>query len=604
MKLETVKWAGVEGGQYDSLEPNKIPKNAWARAYNFLPGKGQMTVRAGSAPFGKTAPPISGATTCFAVKNLHAAPVGFDGWALLVLSKTCEVALVNGAGVWGTPLTKLPGGSVPTDEMPWTVRQRNGIVYAVRRYAGGIKRIEGDVWTGAGRPAPSAAGVTVTPSGTGGSLSNNAYRVGYSLYDEVTGLEGNGTLLGTYTTGGGSGKLAVTGLQAPSADVKYTHFQMYLSQPAGATLYASTLVPKASTSVDLTADPTSSQTMPTRMGLPPTDAVDFEIWGERGWVVTPRHLYYSDFGKIEGYSAVQDLPFQPDDNDEMTAVCGWGNYLVVAKRRAMVLLEGQDLTTFQQALWTDMAGCVAPHSMKDCEGELVWLSEDGFCSATAGGPPRLISDTTVKKALAQMDRTRMDLVVADTLPDLKLYVALYPLSGPEGLEPWGGVAYNWQTKAWSEFSLPKRPLYIYTGFDATGAVRVFALCADAAQPYVVFEGSTDDGAELEAELVSLSPDTGGPKLAGVRSVSLLTAPTRYPIEVKVYRDGDTSTPIDGRTVRFKAERGWKRINLAARRLATELQVAIRYKGADPFWVSDMTWDVVQTGLERPAARAA
>ena len=599
MKLDTVRWAGVDGGQYDSLEPSRIPKNGWARAYNVLPYAGRMGMRPGSSPFGKTTPTVTDPIACVAVKDLEGAPAGFEEWALLVIGRTCDVALMNAQGKWSDKLQQLPGGSVVDDEMPWVLRQRGHAVYAARRNSGGLKRIGGSSWTGAGHPVPGA-GATASWSGSGGSLSANTYRVAYTYYSEEDDHEGNGIEITVTGTPAANGKIVVpsggSGLQPAASDVHYSHFRVYMTQPGGAIFYKHTDVPKATTGVELTTNPTSSQVMPTRYGLPDSNGIWFEIWNERGWVLTKQKLLYSDFSQPEGYAGVQNLPFNPDDNDEMTTGYGWGDYLVVARRRSMVLLEGNDRTTFKQKLWTEMAGSIAPHAMKDCEGELVWLSEDGFCSATVGEQPKLISNTTVKKALARMDKTRADLVVGETLPDLNVYVAAFPRTDGS----WGGVAYNWRSKAWSEFEFPAKPLYIYTGFDSTGAVRIFAIMASGAQPYVVFEGNTDDGSLVSMELISLAPDTGGPKLAGVKSVALLTSATRYPVTIKVYRDGDTSTPIASRTVSLKGDSGWKRISLNPSKKGTQLQVGISYRGADPFWVSDMAWVTLQTDYERPA----
>lgn len=592
MKLDSVKFGRVDGGQFDSLEPTQIPKNGWARAYNFLSYGGRMNRRPGSAPFGKTTPPIASAITCIPVTGLVGAATGFEDWALMVISKTCEVALLKPSGAWGVKLTQLPGGSVVSDEMPWCARQRNGIVYAGRRNSGGLKRIEGGEWTNAGRPAPTA-GATAAWAASGGTLTANAFRVAYTLYDSVTGYEGNGTEISVTGAPASNGKIQVASLQPPDASVKFTHYAIYMTQADGATFYLHQLLAKASTSVELTAAPSGSTTLSTRNGLPDSNGIGFEIWNERGWIITSKHLFYSDLQKIESYSAVQDLPFNPDDNDEHTTVYGWGDYLVVAKRRAMVLLEGVDRTSWNQRLWTEMSGCVAPQSMRDCEGELVWLGEDGFCTATIGTLPALISNETVRAALKSMDRSQQDIVTAETIPSLNLYVATFPRKDGS----WGGVAYNWKKKAWSEIEFPAKPRYLYTGFDETGAVRIFAIMDSSVQPYVVFEGKTDDGSAIESFLVSSAPDLDGPRLSSLESVALLCSATRSPVEFTVIRDtSDSSAPLP---VSLLGDPGWKRVKLGTVGMkGSQLQLKIRYAGPDDFWVSDMEWEVLQTAYER------
>jgi len=599
VKIATVKFERVDGGQFDSLEPSRIPKNGWARAFNFLPYASRMNRRAGSAPFSKSTPTIGGVanavSVCIPVKDIIGAASGYDDWALLAITEKFDVALIKPSGVWGAKLTQLPGGSVVADAMPPFLRQRNGIVYAVRRNSGGMKRIEGNEWTNAGRPAPGTGAAAAWAAS--GSLSANARRIAYTYYDSVTTYEGNAveiTVTGTPTT---SWKIAVTGLQPASADVKWTHYRVYMTQADGAIFYPVALVAKASTAVDLTADSTSAETLSARNGLPSTSAIGFEIWNERGWLLTPKDLFYSPIAKVESYSPAQNLPFNPDDNDEMVVAYGWGDTLVVARRRSIVMLEGVDRTSWNQKLWTESAGCVAPHSMRDCEGQLVWLSEDGFCTATAGSAPTLASSVTVKAALKNMDLSRRDLVVAETLPDLGLYVASFPRKDGS----WGGVAYNWKSNsgAWSEFEFPARPRWIYTGFDSSGAVRVFAVMSSGSQAHVVFEGLTDDGSPIDAELISGAPETGGPKLSGVKSVALLCGSTRYPVTVSQYREGNTTTPACSRTTSLRGDPGWKRVPLGGLAfLGTQLQVGIRYQGTDDFWVSDLAWDVGVSEYER------
>jgi hypothetical protein len=597
LKIATVKFERVDGGQFDSLEPSRIPKNGWARSFNFLPYHSRMNRRPGSAAFSKTTPTLGGVanavSVCVPVKDLVGAAAGYDDWALLALTEKFDAALIKPSGVWGTKLTQLPGGSVQADAMPPFVRQRNGIVYAVRRNAGGMKRIEGNEWTNAGRPTPGAGAAAAWAAS--GSLSANARRVAYTYYDSQTTYEGNGIEIAVTGTPTINYKIAVTSLQPASADVKWTHYRVYMTQADGGIFYPVALVAKASNAVDLTADSSSAETLSSKNGLPDSGAIGCEIWNERGWLITPKDLFYSPIAKVESYSPAQNLPFNPDDNDEMVVVYGWGDSLVVGRRRSLVLLEGVDRTSWNQRLWTESAGCVAPHSMRDCEGELVWLSEDGFCTATAGTAPTLASSVTVKAALAQMDPARRDLVVAETLPDLSLYVASFPrLDGS-----WGGVAYNWKSKAWAEFEFPARPRWLHTGFDTTGAVRVFAVMSTSSQPHVVFEGRNDDGSAIESELISGAPDTGGPKLSGIKSVALLCASTRSPVTVSVYREGNTATAACSRTTSLRGDAGWKRVPVGGlQKLGSQLQVGIHYQGDDDFWVADMAWEVGVTERER------
>lgn len=583
-------------------------------------------------------------SACLPVTKLRGATGLYENYALVVMDKTGGVRLVNKeGGTFTAKLTDLAEPSIKSDDMPWTMRQYNGIVYAVRRESTRMRRIEGSRMLDAGRPAGEAMitnGGAITASGTGGSLVGGTYMLSYGLYDSVSGYPGNeGPATAVVVPAGTTGSITLTpaalGL-VPSDDSANTHYRVYMSRVGGQTRYLVSTQPLGFVNnIIIGAEPTSSEIAPTRQAQPDADATCFEVWGERGWISNGTYLKYSDFRKLEGYSNLQNLDFNPNDNDDITTLKAWGDYLVIAKRRAAVLLTGLDRQSFDQKLWTDRVGCVAPHTMQDCEGLLVWLSENGFVSARAGETPKNISDAKVRRALAYMSPEARETAVACVLPGINLYVVTFR-AVVGGVNRTWMLVYNWEENAWGEVSWPFSPTYLLTGFGADYRTVIFGLDESLYKVWRMFDGSTDSGEEIEAEWLTRSPDvTDSPsQLAGFSRVHLLTSATRWPITLRGYEasrmenmpvpsssnlTGNNPTvwlPASGlfleddeesnagpllrkREVQLRGDVGWKDIAFnTTHKMRSQLQLRVTYKGKDPFWISDMAWELVLKGATR------
>ena len=609
MERKPLRFGAIDGGQYDSLEPSTIPKNGWKRVINLLPYNERLNLREGQRMISLNDPTVTDGTALIPVTNLRGHVNGQE-YAILVAGKLGSWAFVDQYGLWDSTISALPSITVTIgdDEMPWTLRQYKGAVYACRRNAG-LMRVEGTSWGPAGRPAPPdalelddpyIAPPDVIPPAEPPASGNVRFR--YTYYDADTGNEGNPSPEFQVLAWDGLGPYNLTNFAAPDGYYA-THYRVYATKLDGGVFFPIGDAPVASTEFAIDFDDWfvdgaisfGSVALSLRNGMPPATSKCFEIWNERGWLSDGETLLYSAIQTIEGYSSIQNLPFDPNDNDSIQVLYAWGDYLVVAKRRSMVLLQGFDRTSFEQKLWTKNAGCIAPHSMKNCEGKLVWLGDAGFYSAGAGEDPTIISSKQVAEALATGDPERMDLAVADIIPDKQLYIFAYPKANSAA---WGGLCLNWRTGSWTEFDFPSDPKFIFNGFDQKLLPRTLALVSSNAQVYGLFETGDDSGQVIVWSALSGAPDTGGGSLAGLASVSLLTAPSRYPVTVRAFRDGQPSI-IRERTVRLNSEPGWKEVDISTmRRLGTQLQVEISGAHRGPFWIADMEWDILVTSMRR------
>jgi hypothetical protein len=498
------------------------------------------------------------------------------------------------------------------------MRQYNGIVYAVRRNSTRMRRIEGTRVLDAGRPAGETFvtnGGVLSASASGGSLAGGTYQLSYGLYDSVSGYSGNeGPALAVVVPAGTTGSITIApgafGL-VPSDDTANTHYKVYMSRVGGSARYlVATIQIGQQGSLVITTEPTSSEQAPTRQAQPDPDATCFEVWGERGWISNGTYLKYSDFRKLEGYSNLQNLDFNPNDNDNITTLKGWHKRFVIAKRRAIILLTGIDRQSFEQELWTDRAGCIAPHSMQDCEGLLVWLGEDGFMAARAGEEPKNISDSRVRKVLGSMTASTRETASACVLPGVNIYVVTFR-AVIEGVERTWMLAYNWDKDAWAEIAWPFYPTFVTTGFGPDLKTVVFGLDSSRYKVWKLFSGSTDSGSAIRADWTTAAPDVADrpSQLIGFSRLHLLTSKTRWPLTIQAYEpshidtsfggnDG-TAQPLHERVVNLRGSDGWKDIAFyTGDKMRSQLQLKISYEGLDSFWVSDMAWDLVLKNATR------
>jgi len=595
LRRDEVMAASVHGGQYDSVSPEHVPANGWQRAVNWFSFNRRMNVRPGSVQFSVGDPP-SGfrPSAVLPTRGLQGASGGLEDWALLVGGEDQGFALVRSTGEWDGLIPQDIGGALPSSDLPWIFIQDRNVVYALREGSGRMKVITADGWTEAGRPAPSLVLTLDSASASGGFLVDGTYQVSYAYYDSQTGHVGNASppLSVTLSGGGSSQKFTVTDFVAPSSDVRATHYQVFMSRVGGVVQFAQALIAVGTTTHEILADATGAQ-LETNNERPPASATWMAHWNERMWWVTDDHtVSYSPIDREESYSAAQALTFRQNDGDRINIVFPWGKKQVVAKNRSMMILTGYDRSTWESDEWTHRVGCVAPFTMRNCEGLLVFLSEDGFMTATPDSLPVLVSNDTVRRVLSRVDLERRSLSYADTVNRLGIYFCALPTSDGG----WTGVSFNWKDGAWTELSFPTKPRAIRQGFDLDGATIVLAAMDGNNQVYRLFEGHTDSGARIRATLVSRAqrPEAAGPgDLLGINAVGMLCAETRYPVTFTVYGDGKLDDPIVSVSARLQGEPGWKWVRCSTTGDQRSLvQVGIEYDGKDEFWIEQMATDVL------------
>jgi hypothetical protein len=598
MALKTVKFETLTKGQFDSVNPIDVPNGGWAEASNFLPFNRRMNRRGGTRKFtldDRDAAATTDVVSVIPVSGLAQAPSGLEDWALCTITRAGEVEFASPTGTWEGIVPSGSAATVGSDEMPWRMIVRNSRVYAVRRDGGRMRRIEGGVWRDAGRPAPGTK-PTLAVAGSGSALTGGTYQVAYGYLDSETGYYGNPSPTEEIVVAPGE-YINVTNLVGKSTAFFATQIVIYMSAPDGQVLLenppSQVACPDAptTTSTQIGFESTGA-VAPTRNLQPAAGVTWVEEWGERFWWANGSLLHYSPVGEFESYSDIQAFEFEKGSGSDISVIYAWGNKLVVGKRRKMFLMAGFDRSSWEKKPWSTKIGCVAPHSMRNCEGQLIFKCEDGFAMSGEGEEPRVISTDSVATALEGLDRTREDLTYAEVWPEQSIYLALFPKQGEE----WGGVVYNWRQKAWAVVDFPFEPRSLRLGYDSDGNTRLFAVMNSSPQVYSIFEGDTDDGAAIKASLTSGAPQLSEEGfLAAIHHIRTLAAKTRWPITVTIYGDGNLDTPIAQTTVTTEDSEGWNIINvdnLGDPR--TQIQVMIEYEGRDPFWIAEWAWRIMPT----------
>lgn len=599
MKMQVVPLTDLDGGQYDSLEPSSIPAGSWQRLVNFLPYRRRINVRGGFAKVSMNSVPEGNSdlnTVCVAPAIIDGSFGEYtDTWAMVAAAKASGFYLLSKLGGWVRKITNNVGGSITSDEMPWCMTMLSGLVYAVRRNGGRMKSISATDWREAGRPAPG--GFTAGAATTGGSLqASKAYGISYSFYDSTLGYYGPESETQTLTTGVAEKQIPLSGLDVPSTSYRADRKVIWCTVGGGVRKFKVADIPAADTTYTITAEPTGEE-YSTRHEQPPSDASWWSVWSQRSWWVRGSNLAYSLVGFYESYSPIQELEFDKADGEDLVVAYPWQNRLVVAKSGKMWYLEGYDRQSWEVKEWTKKAGCVAPHSMEDCEGMLVWKGVDGFY-ASGGDSPANITSETVAEYLGDEDKDRADLSVAEVVPELGLYVCTVPLTNGG----WGAVAYNWRKRAWSVLDFPTlTPPFLVRGLGPKGSTRIFAPSGAGDRVYAILEGGDDDGGEITAEAISGYPAglVQPSELVAVREVRLLAQATRAPITVSVYGDGN-ATPMASVEGRLESDEGWNKVNVSTMRdPRSQVQVGIRYVGRQAgWWVSQMAWKLALTRAMR------
>lgn len=600
MRMKVVPFNDLDGGQFDSIEPSSVPAGGWQRLVNFLPFRRRINVRGGFVPVSKTTVP-GGATdliSCVPAPGVLGGSSGeyTDEWALVAGARSTGFYLMSKLGKWIRQITNNVGGAINDDPMPWKMQMLSGVVYAVRRDAGRMKSISAVDWREAGRPAPGS-GASVSAVAGGSLQASKTYGVSYSYYDSTLGYYGPESATLTQATDVTNKTIRIEGMVPPTTAYRADQIAIWSTLGDGVRKFLVARVPAATTDYDITAEPTGEE-YSTRHEQPPADASWWAIWSQRSWWVRGSNLAYSLVGFYESYSPVQELEFDKEDGEDIVVAYPWQNRLVVAKAQKLWILEGYDRQSWEVKEWTKKAGCVAPHSMEDCEGTLVWKGADGFYVSSGEAPVNVTSET-ISKFLEGEDRSRADLAVAEVLPELGLYVCTVPLVGGG----WGAVAYNWRKRAWAEIDYPTLlPVFLARGLDGSGAAKTFAVPSAGDRVCSIFDGQDDDGGEITARAVSGYPSglVEGAELVAIKEVRLLSKPTRYPVTVSVLVDGE-ETPLSSSEIRLEAAPGWNTVNVSTiREPRSQLQVCLKYVGRESgWWVSQMAWNM---GLTR-AGRA-
>jgi hypothetical protein len=252
----------------------------------------------------------------------------------------------------------------------------------------GLYQWNGTTFGQLGQAAPAAASVATMA----GALTNGTYKVVLSFYASSTGFETNATNFSSSVTTAAQG-IAITSIPATAANPTIDTVKIYLKNTASAAdpVYAGE-VSLGTTTYNITADPTSTDTPPEANGAPVSGGAKYLTEFNRRLVYAGNSTYPSDV-----FFSEEDLPdafndgtaaghlvlYTPGDGPITGLATGLYNnsvldpYLVVFKKRSIHIYseiggEGKFTPISKQI------GCVSHDTIQVKNGNVFFLSDQGW----------------------------------------------------------------------------------------------------------------------------------------------------------------------------------------------------------------------------------
>ena len=156
--------------------------------------------------------------------------------------------------------------------------------------------------------------------------------------------------------------------------------------------------------------------------VPPKSSIVKAFKG-RVWYVSvenPHLLYFSEIGRPCEVDPYNYLIFG-DGNDYITGLGISYDNLVVFKRRSIWVVSRAEVATgIRPYRISDSVGCVSHHTIKEVNGEILFLAEDGLYSLM-GSQLRRVSSDKVQYYFDRQDPSRRHVAVAGHLPGDGIY---------------------------------------------------------------------------------------------------------------------------------------------------------------------------------------
>jgi len=203
-------------------------------------------------------------------------------------------------------------------------------------------------------------------------------------------------------------------------------------------------------------------------------------YGGRLWMSIGSQLYRSEVNVAGIVQPFQDVAFNLDDGDAITAIIGLGPNLRVFKNFSSIVLYDPLNDLPQKGSQTFGIGCVAPNSLEEWGGKLFYLSADGVIAEQTAQ----FKDYGIKQGLISQNIN--NLLIGDrSLADLKTAVAA-PIFDDKYIITFPGsdtsFVYHLQLDKWSMWDFSFSQATLYDTLTTEGLVRskdvVFAKSGD------------------------------------------------------------------------------------------------------------------------------
>lgn len=446
--LQTNTFEDLGGGINAGAAPEALSPREWADARNFYPYESVARRRGGI--------------------RLLTTESGWDdqvkGMRRLKRNNGTQFFILGGLTKFGKYLDRRVDDLIVRDAIGtnpgrdlWTIQQYKNFAYGLRRYAGGIFRLDGYVQAKAGLVAPTVAH-TLSSVLSGTTLAVGAYRAVYTYGNAATGYESNPSPVSNPVTLAAGSALQHSGFTFPTdpfLDTIYV-YRSLVNQNNGiyyriATIPSTSFNALASTYVDFIAISGLGQQVSYNNGVPPTDLIFGDIWDERLWASNGRDVRFSEVLNVEAWGDENQIDTTPDDGFDVRGIKAWDDRVVIGKTNAINYVTGSDRRSFDVHTLSEKHGVMSHFTMKAAEGQLFFYGSGKAVYRSDGTSVVEISNPKIKPFLEAILDEDEEFLTAAVFPGLNWYVLALPGTSLEFSSLNTYLVYNYASNTWSVF---------------------------------------------------------------------------------------------------------------------------------------------------------
>ena len=517
----------------------------------------------------------------------------------------------------GVTLSAIPlesGVAIASDTEPWCMRQKNDVVYTVRKNDGRLFRVS-DVARLAGLTAPSAA--PVIADGGAGALSASDYTETYT-FARVETIDGRVTILAESNESpssntlslGANRRIAVSSIGVSTQPYVNARI-VYRNVPgqSGRRFMVSIIADNVTTTLadNVIADLLGAAAS-INNGVPPTGLRWLEFFVDRLWVTDGRLIHPSEQNKPESFNIANALALFTDDGHEIRVLKRFGQgtnqRLIVGRTNLVAYVTGLDRSSFSiNNIISDKYGCVAPESMQ-AAGEILFWYTGLQVVASDGSNAVPISDEKVAATLKLVPLASREKAAATIVPHRNWYLLSIDTDG-DGQNDLT-LCYNYKTRKWADFDWT----FGVSGSYVERSPRTFAFFYGSQFEHKFYAAGydkriydlDDDDQETDADGVGITWRARFKNFGfeqhnlkkGMRRVGVLCDSVPASLTARLYRD---DVLYKTRSVSLNQTSEWKRLNLnSMKALSKTVSLELEYSGAPRVDLSALTFEIV--GFER------